>query len=98
MIDKTIQFFKEIAKIPRESGNEKKVADYLCEFAKSRNLEYQKDQWNNVFIKKQTVNQPPIILQAHTDIHPGHTAAAVQPAVPAAGLLHSNISCWLLPD
>ena len=68
MIDKTIQFFKEIAKIPRESGDEEKIADYLCEFAKIRNLEYQKDQWNNVFIKKKTSNQPPIILQAHTDM------------------------------
>ena len=36
----TINFFKEIAKIPRESGNEEKIANYLCEFAKKRNLEY----------------------------------------------------------
>lgn len=41
---KTISFFKEIAQIPRESGNEEKIAEYLCEFADSRNLEYEKDK------------------------------------------------------
>lgn len=68
MTDKTILFFKEIAKIPRETGNEGKMAEYLCEFAKSRNLKYKKDEWNNVLIKKKTANKPPIILQAHTDM------------------------------
>ena len=52
----TINFFKEIAKIPRESGNEEKIANYLCEFAKKRNLEYFKDSYNNVLIKKKTKN------------------------------------------
>lgn len=64
----TINFFKEIAKIPRESGNEEKIAEYLCEFAKSRNLEYEKDKYNNVLIKKKSCNKTPIILQAHTDM------------------------------
>lgn len=64
----TINFFKEIAKIPRESGNEEKIANYLCEFAKKRNLEYFKDSYNNVLIKKKTKNSKPIILQAHTDM------------------------------
>ena len=64
----TIDFFKEITKIPRESGNEKKIANYLCEFAQKRNLEYFKDSYNNVLIKKKTKNSKPIILQAHTDM------------------------------
>lgn len=64
----TINFFKEIVKIPRESGNEEKIANYLCEFAKKRNLEYFKDSYNNVLIKKKTKNSKPIILQAHTDM------------------------------
>lgn len=68
MLDKTIQFFKEISKIPRESGNEAKIAQYLCEFAQTRNLEYEKDEWNNVLIKKQTSICSPIILQAHIDM------------------------------
>lgn len=70
MIDKlnTIGFFKELAKIPRESGNEARVAEYLCKFAKERNLFYERDQYNNVLIKKKTIDKEPIILQAHTDM------------------------------
>lgn len=65
---KTINFFYEISKIPRESGNEKQVSDYICNFAKSRNLEYIQDKYNNVIIKKYVPNSEPIILQAHLDM------------------------------
>lgn len=64
----TIKFFKEIAKIPRESGNEKQIAEYLCRFAKERNLFYECDQYHNVLIKKKAADREPIILQAHTDM------------------------------
>ena len=64
----TILFFKELAKIPRESGNEKAVADYLVKFAKSRNLPYYQDAFNNVLIKKENKDLPCLILQAHTDM------------------------------
>lgn len=67
-MSKTIKFFKEIAKIPRESGNESGIAKYLCDFAKKRNLEYYIDKYNNVLIKKNTSNSIPLILQAHTDM------------------------------
>lgn len=65
---KTISFFREIAKIPRESGHEEKIAEYLCEFAKQRNLYYKEDEWHNVLIKKKTCEKSAIILQAHTDM------------------------------
>ena len=65
---KTIEFFKEISKIPRESGNEEKISEYLCEFAQKRNLFYFRDKYNNVLIKKKTCNKRPLILQAHTDM------------------------------
>lgn len=64
----TIQFFREIAKIPRESGDEGQIAEYLCQFAKERNLFYECDQYHNVLIKKKTSDKEPIILQAHTDM------------------------------
>ena len=64
----TIDFFYEIAKIPRESGNEAGIADYLCDFAKERNLFYCRDEYNNVIIKKKNIDKAPIILQAHTDM------------------------------
>ena len=67
-MSKTIDFFKEIAQIPRESGNESGMAKYLCNFAQERNLEYHLDQYNNVLIKKKTSDQEVLILQAHTDM------------------------------
>lgn len=68
MKNRTIEFFKEIAQIPRESGNEAEIAQYLCEFAKTRNLPYMKDAYNNVIICKKTLEAPPILLQAHMDM------------------------------
>lgn len=68
MKSKTIEFFREISKIPRESGNEKEISDYICEFAKKRNLEYFQDKYNNVIIKKYAGKNEPIILQAHIDM------------------------------
>ena len=35
-----LKYFYEISKIPRKSGNEEKIAKYLIEFAKKRNLKY----------------------------------------------------------
>lgn len=67
-MSRTIEFFYEIAKIPRESGNEAQIAEYLCSFAKRRNLFYVKDEYNNVIIKKKNAEKEPIILQAHTDM------------------------------
>lgn len=68
MESKTIQFFKEISRIPRESGNEREISNFICEFAKKRNLEYVQDKYNNVIIKKYTGKNEPIILQAHMDM------------------------------
>lgn len=65
---KTIEFFKEISKIPRESGNEKGIAEYLCDFAKKRNLFYLCDKYHNVLVKKKTSDKRPLILQAHIDM------------------------------
>ena len=64
----TIKFFKEICKIPHGSFNEQQLAEYLCDFAKERNLEFYKDEHNNVLIKKKTAEKEPLILQAHTDM------------------------------
>lgn len=48
-----LKFFKEISDIPRESGNEEKIRDYLVQFAKERRLEYYTDKYFNVIIRKQ---------------------------------------------
>ena len=66
------RFFEEISKIPRESGNEKGIADYIEKFAKKRNLYCKRDKFNNVFVRKKAScrfeNLPGILLQAHTDM------------------------------
>ena len=47
-----LELFNEISQIPRESGKEKKFADFLELFAKKNNLECYRDENNNVLIKK----------------------------------------------
>jgi dipeptidase D len=65
-------FFEDISKIPRGSGNEKGISDYLVQFAKKRNLEVIQDSSLNVIIKKKgTVgyeNAPTVIIQGHLDM------------------------------
>ncbi|WP_028400217.1 aminoacyl-histidine dipeptidase [Ectobacillus panaciterrae] len=65
-------FFKEISNIPRESGNEKKISDYLAGFAQERDLEIVQDEALNVIIKKPASkgyeNAPAVILQGHMDM------------------------------
>ncbi len=68
MESKTISYFKEISKIPRESGNEKMIADYIVNFAIERNFDYKRDEYNNVIIKKYINDKEPIILQSHLDM------------------------------
>ena len=66
------RYFEDICAIPHGSGNEKAIADYLCEFAKNNNLEYYRDEIHNVLIKKKASkgyeNKPAILLQGHTDM------------------------------
>lgn len=67
-----ISFFKEISDIPRESGNEKKIRDYLVKFAKERSLDYYTDNNFNVIIRKPASsgyeNEEILGFQSHTDM------------------------------
>lgn len=64
-----LKFFKEISDIPRESGNEEQIKNYLVKFAMERNLEYYTDEYFNVVIRKKNVeNKDFIAFQAHTDM------------------------------
>lgn len=66
------QFFEEISQIPRCSGDEQRISDYLVNFAKERNLEVIRDEALNVIIKKPAYagyeNAPAVILQGHMDM------------------------------
>lgn len=67
--EKLITNFLRISKIPRESGQEEKIADFFVNVAKEKHLYYFKDENNNVLIKKKgNVNSNPVALQAHLDM------------------------------
>ena len=50
--EKVLNIFKELSRVPRNSTKEEKIADYICQFAKERGLEYRKDELYNVIVKK----------------------------------------------
>lgn len=66
------KYFSEISKIPRGSGNEGEISNFLVAFAKEHKLEYTQDESNNVtMIKEATAgyeNEPAILLQGHMDM------------------------------
>lgn len=66
------RFFAEISAIPRSSGNEKAISDYLVRFAKEQHLEVIQDEALNVIIKKPASkgyeHKPTVILQGHMDM------------------------------
>ncbi|HBI92956.1 MAG TPA: aminoacyl-histidine dipeptidase [Terrisporobacter glycolicus] len=66
------KYFSQISKIPRGSGNEKAISDYLVSEAKKLGLEVIQDKALNVIIKKPGTkgyeNSPGVILQGHMDM------------------------------
>lgn len=64
--------FYQLSQIPRESGNEKEVSDYLVNFAKERGLEVTQDEALNVIIRKKASkgyeDRPTVALQGHMDM------------------------------
>ena len=66
------KFFEEISQIPRGSGEETEISNYLVNFAKERDLQFIQDEALNVIIiKPATVcceNEGSVILQSHMDM------------------------------
>ena len=71
-IENVLKYFYKISEIPRMSGKEEKIADYIVDFAKERNFEYIRDEYNNVIIIKEANKwenkDESIMLQAHLDM------------------------------
>ena len=67
-----LDLFKEITRIPRESGHEGPMTAYLQSFAVSHNLECRTDAIGNVLIVKEAApgkeTVPTIVLQGHQDM------------------------------
>lgn len=68
---KVISYFKKVCSIPRASGDEKAVSDYIADFAEERGLDVTQDCWHNLIIRK-PASVPdagePVILQGHLDM------------------------------
>ena len=66
------KYFSEISKIPRGSGNEQGISNYLTNEAKRIGLEVIQDEYLNVIIKKPATkgyeNSPGVIIQGHMDM------------------------------
>lgn len=70
--EKVLSIFKEITRIPRESGHEEPMTSFLQRFAEERNLECKTDKTNNVCIIKEASkgkeDVPTLVLQGHQDM------------------------------
>ncbi|MBQ0006207.1 MAG: M20/M25/M40 family metallo-hydrolase, partial [Alistipes sp.] len=70
--DKILSVFREILRIPRESGHEELIIAYLKDFAETRSLPCQTDKAGNVLITVPATegmeDAPIVILQSHTDM------------------------------
>ncbi|PRR82448.1 aminoacyl-histidine dipeptidase [Clostridium vincentii] len=66
------KYFQEISDIPRGSGNEKQISDYLADFANKLGLEVIQDKALNIIIKKPATKgyeqAPTVIIQGHMDM------------------------------
>jgi len=69
---RVLHHFEAISQIPRGSGNEMAVSDYIAAWAKGLGLEVVQDGYYNVIIYKPASagyeNQPAVILQGHLDM------------------------------
>ncbi len=66
------EYFDDICKIPRGSGNELGMVEYLRKFAEGHGLEFYTDEHRNVLITKSATEGyetcPVVALQGHTDM------------------------------
>ncbi len=70
--ERVFYYFEEISRIPRGTGNEKAISNYLVTFANENHLEAIQDQVLNIIIKKPASPgyecAPTVILQGHMDM------------------------------
>ena len=63
------ELFDAITRVPRPSKKEEKIREFLVDFAKKHNIDYQTDQTGNVVMRvpgtKGYENRPCVILQSH---------------------------------
>jgi len=66
------EHFYEISQIPRESGNEKAVGQYIIDVAKRNKLSYKEDASGNIIVSCPASpgmeKRPSVVIQGHTDM------------------------------
>ena len=66
------ELFDAITRVPRPSKKEEKIREFLVDFAKKHNIDYQTDETSNVVMRvpgtKGYENRPCVILQSHMDM------------------------------
>lgn len=66
------RYFEEICKVPRPSKKEEQIIEYLVDFAKKNNLDYNVDGIGNVLISKGATkgyeDLETVVLQSHMDM------------------------------
>lgn len=67
-----LSLFAQLSRIPRESGNEKAVSDWIRSWAEERDLEVTQDDIWNLMIRKPASDgyetHAPLMMQAHIDM------------------------------
>lgn len=67
-----ISLFEQMSRIPRESGDEKAVSDWIKDRAEKKGLEVSQDEIWNLIIKKPASkgyeDHPAVLMQAHIDM------------------------------
>lgn len=67
-----LKYFVELSAVPRGSGHNEKISEYLVNFAKEHQLKYVQDEELNVIIYKEATkgyeNHTPVVLQGHMDM------------------------------
>lgn len=69
-MDKLVETFIELAKIPSPSLGEEKVADKIIEILQEENIKAQKDDYGNVYAYVEATDNTkrPLLLSAHMDV------------------------------
>lgn len=68
---KVWEYFELLSSVPHGSGNTKAIADICQQFAIDHNLDYYRDEYNNIIIYKDAsegYKGDPLILQGHLDM------------------------------
>ena len=71
-VDNILHYFQQIANIPRKSGHEQAISNYIKDWALGLGLDVFQDEQYNLIIKKAGTegytNHEPVILQGHMDM------------------------------